>query len=345
MNDGKRSTHEEEFDLVETHDIGLGHEVNENCDESDEDVSTNKLPCNKNKHNKKPGRKAQWSDSLVNDLVDIIANEEYYKKKLIFTNTKNQKNGAIYATILKEIEKRAVERNETVPFTAVQLRTKFKKLVAECKKAALTIKTATGIKRFQDEKGFGQWFNQLFALVKTRDSCQPDQAIEPGASTSSSNVELDESMSTSQEGSDPKLSVPVKGKSIKRKRNDPILEAVEVIKKALENDPIKDLVAFMKEDAEKSRQHELMLMQMLMQQPNQQQAFVAQMPHARQPQVSQPVYVPPNMPTMQSPTQLDAGYAHGSLVGGQSFQPGNIHQNSPQAQYFEANNGQSYHNL
>ena len=344
MNDVEQSTHGEDFqiDWVESHDLGLV--CNEDCEESDEyeDVSTKQLPKNKSK--KKPGRKAMWSDSLVNDLVDIIANDEYYKKKLIFTNTKNQKNGNIYENILKEIEKRAGERNETVPFTGVQLRTKFKKLVAECKKVALTIKTATGIKRFQEGKGYGQWFNQLYALIKTRDSCQPEQAMEPSAS-SSSNPELDESTSTSQEGRNAKLFVPVKGQSNKRKKNETLLEVVDVIKKALENDPIKDLVDYMKEDAEKSRQHELMLAQMLMQQPIRQDTFLNQMPHVSQPPVSQPVYVPSDMHTMQSPTQLNGGYARDSMVGSPSFQPGNIQQNSPQGQYFNADNGQHYHGL
>jgi len=49
---------------------------------------------------KKGGRKAMWSQRLLSDLVDIIISSEYYKKKLIFTNTKNQKNGEIYAQIL-----------------------------------------------------------------------------------------------------------------------------------------------------------------------------------------------------------------------------------------------------
>ena len=38
-----------------------------------------------------------WSQSLLSDLVDIIISSEYYKKELIFTNTKNQKNGDIYS--------------------------------------------------------------------------------------------------------------------------------------------------------------------------------------------------------------------------------------------------------
>ena len=135
--------------------------------------------------NKAPALEGKgWSETLVQDLVDIIINDENYKRKLIFINTKNQKSGHIYSDVLRELQIRAEKRNEHVPYTAVQLRTKFKELVAECKKVALTIKTATEIQRFQDNKGYGQWFNELFALIKTRDSCQPEEAFKPSASTS-----------------------------------------------------------------------------------------------------------------------------------------------------------------
>ena len=96
-------------------------------------------------------------------------------------NLKNKKNADIYEKILEELKARGSKRGEDVPFSAVQLRTKLKKSISECKKVALTVKTATGIKQLQEEKGYGAWFNQLYALVKTRDSCQPWQAIEPSA--------------------------------------------------------------------------------------------------------------------------------------------------------------------
>ncbi len=41
----------------------------------------------------KRGVKAKWSDDCTDDLVDIICNNELYKRKLIFTNTKTAKNG------------------------------------------------------------------------------------------------------------------------------------------------------------------------------------------------------------------------------------------------------------
>lgn len=118
--------------------------------------------CSKNKS----GRKAKWSESLLRDLVDIVISNDYYKTKLILTNTKNQKNGEIYKKVLVELKERAAVGNEEVPLDHVQWRTKFKKAIAECKKMALTIKNSTRIKRFIEEKGYGPWFNGLFAIVK-----------------------------------------------------------------------------------------------------------------------------------------------------------------------------------
>lgn len=312
---------------------------------------------------KKPGRKARWSDSLVDDLVDVITNDEYYRKKLIFTNTKNQKNGPIYSKILQEIEKRAATRNEPVPFTAVQLRNKFKKLVGDCKKAALTIKTATGIQRFQDDKGYGQWFSQLYALIKTRDSCQPEQAIEPSSSETSSASKPDsDSSGTSKDACGTKLFVPVKGNKGKKK-NDPLQEAVNAIKNALEKDPVKDLLAFMREEDEKSRQHDMMVLQMLLQQPTSQQAFAHTtpqttfshptpqtifshpMPQSPQVQSSHATYMPLNTNAIQPPVQLSSGYVAnaGLMVGANPAQP--INQYSPQGEYYNAENESRYHSL
>ena len=131
---------------------------------------------------KKPGRKAKWCPQALDDLIDIIVSNSSYKKKLIFTNTKNQRNGELYGEILKEVKARASARGEHFDFSANQLRSKFKKCVSLCKQAALTKKSATGIKRFQEDQGLGKWFTTLFE-VKTRESCQPDLALETSASS------------------------------------------------------------------------------------------------------------------------------------------------------------------
>ena len=73
---------------------------------------------------------------------------------MIFVNTKNQQNGKVYEKVLNELKSRAERKGSSVPFTVAQVRTKFKKCMSECKKAALTNKTATEVKRFQDDKGY-----------------------------------------------------------------------------------------------------------------------------------------------------------------------------------------------
>ena len=83
---------------------------------------------------------------------------------------------------MQALKSRASARGENLAFNINQVRTKFKKCVSICKQAALTIKTSTGIKRFQEERELGEWFNQLFPVVRTRDSCQPEHAVEPSSS-------------------------------------------------------------------------------------------------------------------------------------------------------------------
>lgn len=68
--------------------------------------------------------------------------------------------------ILKELKKRSSDRGETIEFDVNQLRNKFKKCVGDCRKIALTIKTATGIKKIQREKGYGSWFDSYSPLLK-----------------------------------------------------------------------------------------------------------------------------------------------------------------------------------
>ena len=56
-------------------------------------------------------------------MVDIIVNSDYYKRKLIFTNTKNQGNGEIYGQIQLEIQERAAKRNSKFMFSISQMST------------------------------------------------------------------------------------------------------------------------------------------------------------------------------------------------------------------------------
>ena len=89
----------------------------------------------KGKRKKKAGRKATWRNTLLNDAVDIIVNDEFFRRHLIFRKSKNQRNTEVYSKVLDCIKAWAKERDEAVEFTPtpIQLRTKFKKAVSECK--------------------------------------------------------------------------------------------------------------------------------------------------------------------------------------------------------------------
>lgn len=202
----------------------------------------------------------------------------YYKRKLIFTTTKCQRSGKIYAEILTELKKRASARGKEFKFSVNQLWTKFKKCVSDCKQAALTIRIPTGIKRFQEDRGHGNWFKPLFEVVQTRDSCQPDQAIQPSSLEQSTSSEKScksaDSDKSSQdhlennEDSEGGLFVPIK----KRKKGKPkekleaaIMETTELVKEVVNNDPTKELINFLREEMNRSREHEFKMIQLLTQ--------------------------------------------------------------------------------
>ena len=86
---------------------------------------------------KKKGRKSNWPGNSVNELIDVVCENEYYRKKLIFTNNKSTKNAEVYQKVLKDVQARFAERGEVFEFNVVQARTKFKSCVSICKKAAM----------------------------------------------------------------------------------------------------------------------------------------------------------------------------------------------------------------
>lgn len=125
------------------------------------------MPCNclwkkeREPIKKESARKSKWPEKVLDDFIDIVVSSNSYKRKLIFTNFKNQKNGPIYEKILEELYVRASSRGEVVTSNVPQLRSKFKKCVSVCKQAVLTQEAATGINRFQEYHGFGKWFHSL----------------------------------------------------------------------------------------------------------------------------------------------------------------------------------------
>ena len=195
-----------------------------------------------------------------------------------------------------------------------QLRNKFKKCVSECKQAALTLKTATGIKRFQTECGFGNWFNALFDLVKSRYLCKPELALEP------SSLDQQSTDDTANDKTKDNLFIPFKKKPKLKpieKLSETAVEAMNVVKDSLKNDPSKDLIAFMREEMDKSQEHKLKLVGLM-------QGFrQSNMPFQSPPQF-QPV---PGMPFEQGSLVSTTNYPTWNVAIGSRNQP-TAYQNS-----------------
>ena len=233
--------------------------------------------------------------------MDIITSSEYYQRKLIFTNTKTQNNAVIYEKILVDLKKRADARGEVASFTVQQIRTKFKRCIGECKQAAMKIKNATGIECFQDEKGFGKWFNMLFPLVKTRDSCQPDLAVEP---SSLNDLSEEEEVARTLEDF-----VPVKKIKLPKKNN--VSDAIELLKRVVEQDPAKELITFMREESEKARKHELALVELMLKHGNTSQSNASSPPQSNASPL-QSNESPPQSQPITNPTTEQANTWNGS---------------------------------
>ena len=61
---------------------------------------------------KASGRRSIWTSAHIDDMVDIIVNNETYKKKLIFVNNRRSTNTEIYDHVLTLIK----ERHPSFPF-------------------------------------------------------------------------------------------------------------------------------------------------------------------------------------------------------------------------------------
>lgn len=64
-------------------------------------------------------------------------------------------------------------------FDVSQKLEKFKQRVGERRKAALTIKTASGIASFEESKQYDSWFSKLLSLIRSMLSASPGRSIEP----------------------------------------------------------------------------------------------------------------------------------------------------------------------
>eukprot|EP00795_Rhopilema_esculentum_P014948 gene14948-6093_t len=197
------------------------------------------------KRKKKAGKKSSWPMDITNDLVDVICDNEYFRKKLIFTNTKTSKNGEIY--------------------------------------------------------------------LKSRESCQPEQAIEPstcshdsqeGSPTSTEVNHLNEeggynnnefgqgpSPETSSGTSTPTRAnlpskkrpfVPIKKAAGKKEKLDDLVKitskAILEVTEQLKKDPMADMLAFLERENQRSSEHEMRLLTMMFNGNQAQQQFQPPVP-------------------------------------------------------------------
>ena len=261
-----------------------------------------------------------WKEANIDDMIDIIVNDESYSRNLIFTNVKKQKNTEVYNKILNKLQERYSQYDPPLsfPFTVPQMRTKFKWCVATCKKISLTVSTKSGIKRIQDDKGYGPWFNLLYPLIKSRDSCQPEQAIEPDS--------LNDSISGSEESSSlsreptPPMFVPIKNRAKQKKNdlNEAIVGTIDVMRKAIENDPTKDLLALMRDDMKQAREQDLRFHQVI-------GTILQQQVSLQQASQSCPSYGHPAPGYMTGQSQFNNGQMNG-LMPMSNFTPNNLPQ-------------------
>ena len=238
--------------------FGKGHQV-----ESETEPS-----AARSKMRRKAGRKAIWPIEAVEEVVGAICDNEAYRKKLIFTNSKASKNIEIYTEIVLQVKDRMQERQKTFKFSPEQTRNKFKSCITACKKASMTRRNGSGIKNFMQHQP--AWFQKLFAYVESRDSCNPDLADEPSfpnfakrsvEDTSSSAEEREGSTYTTPRNKKKRLYVPVHSKKKKKETPSQLLkEAVQQFNNLASQDPTDALVAFFKEENEKCRAHEREMM-------------------------------------------------------------------------------------
>ena len=92
------SLHEENLDNTDN-DKEVDDDVNESGFDDEEMKKIFKT-------SKKRGRRAQWEDQHVIDLIETSCENEYFQRKLIFTNNKPQKNKEVYNKAIKELNKK-----------------------------------------------------------------------------------------------------------------------------------------------------------------------------------------------------------------------------------------------
>ena len=157
------------------------------------------------------------------------------------------------------------------------------------KNALMTVKTASGIKRFQEDKNLGNWFGKLLPVISSMANSQPSQAIEPGMSTEVSTPtenegEIDESDTEDLENATSVTSedaAPLKRQGTKRKyvptpsakkvavKSETILQeikgTVESLKNLSSENSSKEILDFLKEESKRQAEREKSFFQLMSQ--------------------------------------------------------------------------------
>ena len=55
--------------------------------------------------NEQTREKSPWPIDTTNELIDIICSDNYFSKRLIFTNSKTSKNSEVYEKVIEELKK------------------------------------------------------------------------------------------------------------------------------------------------------------------------------------------------------------------------------------------------
>ena len=148
--------------------------------------------------------------------------------------------------------------------THSQIRNKFKKLVCECKSISLSQRAASGISRYQVEKGYGNWWDILFPLVASRESADPLNIVEPPFYNDNQNTYLENDLGGSKNGTTERKCEC----KPKKNRKTHWTEFTNFNKMFIDNDPTEKLLKFMAEENEKSRKHEMEMMKLMFSLPH-----------------------------------------------------------------------------
>ena len=79
---------------------------NQETDGIDEEVDKDSDEKSAKKKHARKGRKAQWLDNHVADMVDVIWSDDHFARKLIFINSKKTGNNEVHCKVQKEVKKR-----------------------------------------------------------------------------------------------------------------------------------------------------------------------------------------------------------------------------------------------